>query len=66
MIEFFTHLKPCLIGAEEAGSAHYWARKLHALGHTVKLMALQFVKPGEKINKTDAAKASPVTPRPID
>ena len=42
---FFTNLPPCLIGMEACASAHFWARKLTELGHTVKLMAPQFVKP---------------------
>jgi len=41
----FANLEPCLIGMEACGSAHYWARKLSELGHTVRLMAPQFVKP---------------------
>jgi transposase len=45
MLTFFANLEPCLIGMEACGSAHYWARQLTALGHTVKLMAPQFVKP---------------------
>jgi len=45
MSEFFASLPTCLIGREACGSAHYWARKLQAFGHTVKLMAPQFVKP---------------------
>jgi transposase len=40
---------------EACGSAHYWARRLSALGHTVKLIAPQFVKPYVKTNKNDAA-----------
>jgi transposase len=40
---------------EACGSAHFWARKLEELGHTVKLMAPQFVKPYVKTNKNDAA-----------
>lgn len=51
---FFAKLLPCLIGMEACGSAHYWARKLAELGHTVKLMAPQFVKPYVKTNKNDA------------
>ena len=51
---FFVTLPPCLIGMEACGSAHYWARKLQGLGHTVKLMAPQFVKPYVKANKHDA------------
>jgi transposase len=41
MTRFFTQLPPCLTGMEACGSAHFWARKLAALGHTVKLMAPQ-------------------------
>ena len=35
MLPFFANLPPCRIGLEACGSAHYWARKLQALGHTV-------------------------------
>ena len=54
---FFVNLQPCLIGVEACGSAHHWARKLESFGHTVKLMAPQFVKPYVKTNKNDAADA---------
>ena len=60
MAAFFTNLPPCLIGMEACGSAHYWARKLEALGHTVKLMAPQFVKPYVKTNKNDTADAEAI------
>ncbi|MGA8052326.1 MAG: IS110 family transposase [Burkholderiales bacterium] len=50
---FFANLEPCLIGMEACGSAHYWASKLAELGHTVRLMAPQFVKPYVKTNKSD-------------
>ena len=60
MLPFFANLTPCLIGMEACGSAHYWARKLEALGHTVKLMAPQFVKPYVKTNKNDAADAEAI------
>ncbi len=53
VLSFFANLEPCLIGMEACGSAHYWARKLSALGHTVRLMAPQFVKPYVKTNKSD-------------
>lgn len=45
---------------EACGSAHHWARKLESLGHTVKLMAPQFVKPYVKSNKNDAADAEAI------
>jgi transposase len=57
MLEYFIKLQPCLIGMEACGSAHYWARKLVAMGHTVKLMAPQCVKLYVKSNKNDAADA---------
>ena len=60
MMQFFTQLPPCLIGMEACGSAHFWARKLTALGHTVKLMAPQFVKPYVKTNKNDARDAEAI------
>lgn len=60
VVTFFANLTPCLIGMEACGSAHYWARKLHSLGHTVKLMAPQFVKPYVKTNKNDAADAEAI------
>lgn len=57
---FFGNLQPCLIGMEACGSAHYWARKLLAQGHQVKLIAPQFVKPYVKSNKHDAADAEAI------
>jgi transposase len=45
VVKYFANLPPCLIGMEACGSAHFWARKLDEFGHTVKLMAPQFVKP---------------------
>ena len=53
VVSFFANLEPCLIGMEACGSAHYWARKLSERGHTVRLMAPQFVKPYVKTNKSD-------------
>ena len=57
---FFTNLPACLVGMEACGSAHYWARKLESCGHTVKLMAPQFVKPYVKTNKNDAGDAEAI------
>ena len=54
LLDYFKKLPPCLIGMEACGGAHYWARELQKLGHTVKLMAPQFVKPYVKSNKNDA------------
>lgn len=50
----------CLIGMEACAGSHYWARELGKLGHTVKLMAPQFVKPYVKSNKNDARDAEAI------
>ena len=60
MAKYFANLEPCLVGMEACGSAHYWARKLGSYGHTVKLMAPQFVKPYVKTNKNDMADAEAI------
>ena len=60
LLDYFNKLPPCLIGMEACGGAHYWARELQKLGHTVKLMAPQFVKPYVKSNKNDANDAEAI------
>ena len=60
MREFFQKQPPCLIGMEACASAHYWARTLMAMGHEVKLIAPQFVKPYVKGNKNDANDAEAI------
>jgi transposase len=60
VVRFFAQLPACLIGMEACGGAHFWARQLMAVGHTVKLMAPQFVKAYVKTNKNDAADAEAI------
>ncbi|MDK7207821.1 hypothetical protein SB6095_03068 [Klebsiella quasivariicola] len=60
MLTFFTRLEPCLIGIEACGSSHYWARELTRLGHTVRIIPPQFVKPYLKGNKNDANDAEAI------
>jgi transposase len=57
LLEFFANLPPCLVAMEACGSAHHWARELIKLGHEVRLMPPQYVKPYVKTNKHDAADA---------
>lgn len=67
LMEFLVTLTPCLIGIEACGSAHYWARRFKELGHTVKIIAPQFVKPyikGSKNDNNDAAGIAEAVTRP--
>jgi transposase len=57
---FFVNLPPCLIGMEACASAHHWGRTFNRFGHTVRLMAPQFVKPYVKSNKNDVADAEAI------
>lgn len=57
---YIANLKPCMIGMEACGGAHYWARTFRGMGHDVKLMSPQFVKPYVKTNKNDHADAEAI------
>ena len=53
VLRYFVQLEPCVVAMEACGGANYWARELSALGHEVKLIAPQYVKPFVKGNKND-------------
>jgi transposase len=57
MVEFLAKLPPTVIGMEACGASQYWARELSKLGHEVKLMAPQLVKPYVSRNKNDGRDA---------
>lgn len=57
---FFARQPSCLVGMEACASAHHWGRELVALGHEVKLMPAQYVKPYVKRGKNDAADAEAI------
>jgi transposase len=57
LLPLLAQLPSCLVGLEACGGAHYWAREITKLGHTVKLMAPQAVKPYVQGNKTDGRDA---------
>lgn len=59
-LQFFRQLAPCLVAMEACGGAHYWARELIKLGHEVRLIAPQFVKPYVKSGKNDANDAEAI------
>jgi transposase len=60
LLPFIARLHPVVIGMEACGGAHYWARRFREHGHTVKLIAPQFVKPYVKSNKNDPADAEAI------
>lgn len=56
--KFFVNRPPCRIVMEACGTAHHWARTFRALGHEVKLLPPQHVRPYVHRNKTDRADAA--------
>jgi transposase len=60
LLVFMESLSPCLVGMEACGSAHFWARRFREMGHQVRLMAPQFVKPYVKSNKNDGVDAEAI------
>jgi transposase len=57
VLAFFGKMPPVVVGIEACGAGHYWARVLGELGHEVKLIAPQHVKPYVKRNKNDGRDA---------
>jgi transposase len=60
VLPFFAKLGPCVVGMQACGSSPYWGRELTKPGHSVCLIAPQFVRPYVKSNKTDAADAEAI------
>lgn len=57
VLEYFVNQPKCLIAMEACGGAHYWARELLALGHSVRLLHAKVVRPFVSGNKTDVTDA---------
>ena len=58
--EFINQLPPCLIAMEACGGSNYWGQKFKEMGHDVKLISPQFVKPYVKSNKNDMVDAEAI------
>lgn len=58
--QFMSDHAPALVIMEACGSASYWARELTGLGHEVRLIAPQYVRPFVKRQKNDAADAEAI------
>lgn len=59
-LEYFANRAACLIGMEACGGAQHWARRLTAMGHTVKLLPARQVRPFAGGNKSDQADAQAI------
>jgi transposase len=59
-LSFFVNLPPVLVAMESCSSAHHWARELSKLGHQVRLIAPQFVKPFVQGSKNDVSDAQAI------
>ena len=68
LIAFFEKQAACTVVMEACGAAHHWARVLTGLGHEVKLIAPEavrpFVKKGKKNDAADAAAICEAASRP--
>src|SRR6202050_181656 len=53
LIPFFKKHASTVVAMEACGGSHHWARKLLALGHEVRLIPPQYVKPYLKRGKND-------------
>lgn len=60
LLHFFAQLPPCVVAMEACATAHFWARKIGALGHEVRLVPPAYVKPFVKRQKNDAADAEAI------
>jgi transposase len=58
---FFSKLKATQVVMEACGGAHYWGRVLAAMGHEVKLIPPQYVKPFVKRTKNDRNDAAAIS-----
>jgi len=58
--KFMLEHVPAVVVMEACGGAHYWSRVMEGLGHEVKLIAPQYVRPFVKRQKNDAADAEAI------
>jgi transposase len=61
LIGYLSRRPPGRVALEACGSAHWWARKIKALGHDVVLLHAKFIRPFVQTNKTDAADARAIS-----
>lgn len=60
LLQFFQRAEPATVGMESCAGSQWIARKIQALGHKVRLIPAQFVKPYVKSNKSDIIDAEAI------
>jgi len=60
LMTLVAELDPCLIGIEACTGAFYWQRQFERHGHTVKIIAPQYVKPFVRRQKNDSNDAEAI------
>lgn len=60
VVAFFAELRSVTVGIEACSTSHHWARTIERLGHRVRLIPPQYVKPFVKRSKTDSADAEAI------
>ena len=61
LVSFFAKLPAVDVAMEACGGSHYWGRTLQAMGHRVRLIPAQYVKPFVKRSKNDRNDAQAIS-----
>ena len=60
LLHVIAQIEPCTIAIEACTGAFYWQRKFEELGHRVKIISPQYVKPFVRRQKTDGNDAEAI------
>ena len=60
LLVFMSQQPACTVAMEVCATAHCWGREIEKLGHTVRLIAPNYVKPFVKRQKNDVADAEAI------
>ena len=60
LVQLMAQIDPCTVVVEACTGAFYWARKFEVLGHRVKIISPQYVKPFVRRQKNDGNDAEAI------
>lgn len=60
LLQVMAQIDPCIVVVEACTGAFYWARKFEVLGHQVKIISPQYVKPFVRRQKNDGNDAEAI------